>query len=90
MKSLLQIFSKKKKISIEFCQNNLDRFLDPSSFQEFQSFLGDTTLQYKEYTCMSECKLCKKSPYAKADGDLVTAETPAELLKKLKDKAIMN
>ncbi|MDQ0219708.1 DUF1450 domain-containing protein [Peribacillus cavernae] len=85
MKSFItKMFSKEKKVTIEFCQNNLDRFLNEETFPLFQKFLTQPSVIYKEFECLSECKLCKKSPYAKADGEIIIGESPDDLLNKLK------
>ncbi|HVI20721.1 MAG TPA: DUF1450 domain-containing protein [Bacillus sp. (in: firmicutes)] len=38
----------------------------------------------KEYQCLNECELCKKKPYAKANGKVIDAGNFGELLSKLK------
>lgn len=66
MKNLLsKVFLKKAKIQIEFCQNNLDRFLNEQTVADYGKFLANPRIQYKEYECLSECKLCKKTPMRK-------------------------
>ncbi|RFU69835.1 DUF1450 domain-containing protein [Bacillus sp. V59.32b] len=82
---ITKMFSKEKPMTVEFCENNLDRFLNEETFSLFQQFLTQPTVKYKEYECLSECKLCKQSPYAKVDGDIITGESPDDLLNKLKD-----
>lgn len=85
MKSFItKMFSKEKKITIEFCQNNLDRFLNEETFPLFQDFLTNPSVEYKEYECLSHCKLCKKSSYAQVDGELIIGENQEDLLRKLK------
>ena len=75
MKNLLsKVFSKKAKIQIEFCQNNLDRFLNEQTVADYGKFLANPRIQYKEYECLSECKLCKKTPYAKVNGQIMSGE----------------
>lgn len=82
---ITKMFSKEKQITVEFCQNNLDRFLNEETFSLFQQFLTHPTVKYKEFECLSECKLCKKSPYAKVDGDIIIGDSPGDLLDKLKN-----
>lgn len=81
---ITKMFSKKKKVTIECCQNNLDRFLNEETFLLFQKFLTQPSVEFKEYECLSHCKLCKNSPYAQVDGELIIGESPEELVKKLK------
>jgi len=83
---LSKLFSSKKKLKVEFCQNNLDRFVDEHSFPLYEEFFSSNTVEYKEYECLSECKTCKQSPYAKVDGQILTADTAGDLLDKLKDR----
>ncbi|WP_394239576.1 DUF1450 domain-containing protein [Niallia oryzisoli] len=86
MKSMLQkIFQKKKKVNIEFCQRNLDQFLDEESTLLFQAFFNEDQVTVKEYTCLSQCELCKENPYAKVNGEILTAQHSKELISKLKD-----
>ncbi|MCY9138763.1 DUF1450 domain-containing protein [Peribacillus frigoritolerans] len=87
MKNLLsKVFSKKAKIQIEFCQNNLDRFLNEQTIADYSKFLENPRIQYKEYECLSECKLCKKTPYAKVNGQIMSGEDSQDLLNKLYDE----
>ncbi|WP_349728776.1 DUF1450 domain-containing protein [Peribacillus frigoritolerans] len=87
MKNLLsKVFSKKAKIQIEFCQNNLDRFLNEKTVADYGKFLANPMIQYKEYECLSECKLCKKTPYAKVNGHVMNGEDSQDLLNKLHDE----
>ncbi|WP_338449268.1 DUF1450 domain-containing protein [Niallia oryzisoli] len=86
MKSIMQkIFSKKKKVNIELCQRNLDQFLDEESMLLFQAFFNADQVTVKEYTCLSQCELCKGSPYAKVNGEIITADHVKELISKLKE-----
>nr|WP_163103441.1 DUF1450 domain-containing protein [Peribacillus alkalitolerans] len=78
------LLTRKKKIQIDFCETNLDRYLTKNNFLEFQSFLNQKHVQYNEYACQSRCKECQKSPYAIVDGKILVAESSTELLEKLK------
>ncbi|PLT33950.1 DUF1450 domain-containing protein [Bacillus sp. V5-8f] len=78
-----KLFSKEKKIMVEFCQNNLDRFVTDETFPLFQEFLSQPSIDYKEFECLSHCKLCKQSPYAQVDGQRIIGEKPEDLLEKL-------
>ncbi|WP_084786672.1 DUF1450 domain-containing protein [Bacillus tuaregi] len=85
MISMLQkIFQRRKKVHIEFCQRNLDQFLDEESMLLFQAFFYDDKVTVKEFTCLSECELCKESPYAKVNGEIITASHSKELINRLK------
>ncbi|MGW6251880.1 DUF1450 domain-containing protein [Peribacillus butanolivorans] len=79
------MFTKKEKIQIEFCQNNLDRFLNEQTLAEFGKFLRNPRIQYKEYECLSECKLCNKAPYAKVNGQIMSGENTQDLLNQLQN-----
>lgn len=81
-----KLFSTKKKMKVEFCQKNLDRFVDEYSFPRYQEFFSSNRVEYKEYECLSECKTCKQSPYAKVDSQILIADSASELLEKLKDR----
>lgn len=85
MKSLLsKFFSKEITFEIEFCQNNLDRFLDEDAIHEFQKLLNQPKIKYKEFECLSSCKLCEKKPYAKLNGELIKADSIGNLISKIK------
>ncbi|MFS0766382.1 DUF1450 domain-containing protein [Peribacillus phoenicis] len=87
MKNLLsKVFTKKAKIQIEFCQNNLDRFLNEQTVADYGKFLANPRIQYKEYECLSECKLCQKTPYAKVNGQIMSGKDSQDLLNKLHDE----
>ena len=45
--------------------------------------------EYHEVTvlknsCLSNCTICAKNPYAFVDGEIMTAETPEQLLENIK------
>lgn len=79
-----KLLNKQNKITIEFCQNNLDRFLTEDNFSDYNTFLKSKNINYKEYECQSRCKECKQSPYAIINGQFVAAENSRELLDTLK------
>ncbi|WP_456276125.1 DUF1450 domain-containing protein [Bacillus sp. AK128] len=83
MKLIKKIFSKHKKINIEFCQKNLDRFLSEDQHSDYNTFLNSNKVIYTEYECQSKCRECKASPYAIVDGQFVSADDSKELLEKL-------
>ncbi|WP_342769263.1 DUF1450 domain-containing protein [Peribacillus asahii] len=80
------IFSSKKKIHIEFCQNNLDRYLNEETALDFSHFLRQSHIRYKEYECISNCSTCRKAAYAIVDGQVIEANHMDELLQLLKEQ----
>lgn len=84
MKLFKKLLNKQNKITIEFCQNNLDRFLTEENFSDYNTFLNAKNITYKEYECQSRCKECKQSPYAIINDQFVAAENSSELLDALK------
>ncbi|KKB41781.1 DUF1450 domain-containing protein [Bacillus thermotolerans] len=87
MSLLTKLLSKNKKIKVEFCEKNLDRFLTEEQSPAYETFLNQRYVSYKEYQCQSRCEECKKSPYAIVNGDFVQTEDDAELLGILKAAA---
>ncbi|MFE8695902.1 DUF1450 domain-containing protein [Cytobacillus sp. FJAT-53684] len=90
VKRLTKIFSKTKKTQIDFCEKNLDRFLTDENSSNYNDFLNQKSIIFKEYSCQSKCELCKKSPYAMVNGEFVAADNSDELLEKLKQIATNN
>jgi len=80
------IFPSKKKIHIEFCQNNLDRYLNEETALDFGHFLNQSHIHYKEYECLSNCFTCRKTAYAIVDRQVIEANHMDELLQLLKEK----
>ncbi|MCA1055995.1 YuzB family protein [Rossellomorea aquimaris] len=87
MKFINTLLSKKKKVTVEFCEKNLDRFLQEDDMSHYQQFFEQKNVTYKEYECQSRCKECKKSPYALVNGDFTDAEDSRALLEKMKKLA---
>ncbi|GAM14696.1 DUF1450 domain-containing protein [Mesobacillus selenatarsenatis] len=83
MNVIKKLFSKQKKAKIEFCQRNLEQFLQEENYTAYNEFLSRKNVVYKEFECQSRCKECRMSPYAMVNGDFVTAENSDELLKKM-------
>ncbi|MCM3666105.1 YuzB family protein [Mesobacillus subterraneus] len=83
MNMIQKLFSKKKKAKIEFCQRNLEQFLQEENYASYNEFLSRKNVTYKEYECQSRCKECRMSPYAVVNGEYVTAEDSGVLLKKM-------
>jgi uncharacterized protein YuzB (UPF0349 family) len=73
-------------VKLEFCQNNLERFLDEGSFRQFEDFFQKEKIVMKEYKCLSHCELCSEKPYAKLNGEIIQADTAIELLDFIKMK----
>lgn len=84
LKILTKLFSKEKKLTVELCEKNLDRFLTEENFPKYNAFFNQKNVQYKEYECQSRCKECKIAPYAIVNGEFVTAVNSDELLEKMK------
>jgi uncharacterized protein YuzB (UPF0349 family) len=84
MNFITKLFTKEKKLKIDFCEKNLDRFLPEGLQKDYSTFLGKKNIEYKEYHCQSRCEECKISPYAIVNGEFIAAGDSAELLKKLK------
>jgi uncharacterized protein YuzB (UPF0349 family) len=81
---MIKLFSKDRKLKIDFCEKNLDRFLTDDLQSEYSTFLSKKNIEFKEYNCQSRCEECKKSPYALVNGEFIAAEDSAQLLDKLK------
>ncbi|AZV45115.1 DUF1450 domain-containing protein [Peribacillus asahii] len=81
-----KFFPSKKKIQIEFCQNNLDRHLNEKTTLAFSQLLQQSHIHYKEYECLSNCSTCRKSAYAIVNGQVIEANHIDELLLLLKEQ----
>lgn len=84
MNFITKLFAKEKKLKIDFCEKNLDRFLSEDLQDEYSAFLSKKNIEFKEYHCQSRCEECKKSPYAIVNGEFIVADDSAHLLKKFK------
>ncbi|MDQ0976552.1 uncharacterized protein YuzB (UPF0349 family) [Neobacillus niacini] len=84
MNFITKLFAKEKKLTIDFCEKNLDRFLTEDLQSEYSTFLSKKNIDYKEYMCQSRCEECKNSPYAIVNGEFIAAGDSMELLQKLK------
>lgn len=80
-----KLFAKKKKVKIEFCQRNLQEFLKEEDYTAYQDFLAKKNVAVQEYECQSRCKECRMSPYAVVNGEVIAADSSAELLEKMKE-----
>ncbi|MCM3388185.1 YuzB family protein [Ureibacillus chungkukjangi] len=64
---------------VEFCISNL-----ANGAQETYDVLeNDPEIDVLEYGCLSYCSLCDQNLYALVNGDIVEADTPEELTKKI-------
>jgi len=64
---------------IEFCMSNL-----ASGSQRAKEILEeDPNLDVIEYGCLSHCGECYENLYALVNGDVVTGDTPEELVKNI-------
>lgn len=64
---------------IEFCISNL-----ATGAQRAKEILEkDPNLDIIEYGCLSYCSICATSLYALVDGEIITGETPDELVEKI-------
>jgi uncharacterized protein YuzB (UPF0349 family) len=79
-----KLFKKKKPLKLEFCQNNLDRFLNHESLSQLNQFFNEVSVSVKEFDCLSHCKLCKEKAYVIVNGKKVIADDESELLEKLR------
>jgi uncharacterized protein YuzB (UPF0349 family) len=67
-------------MKIKFCEKNIDRFSKPA-YKELKSKYDDVKI--KKDGCLKECRLCRTEPFAIVKGEIVRAETPKKLVKKL-------
>lgn len=64
---------------IEFCISNL-----ASGSQKARAVLEkDSNLDVIEYGCLGYCGICYDAPYALVNGEVVTGETPDELIENI-------
>lgn len=65
---------------IEFCTSNLASGTD----KVMRELENNPELDVVEYGCLGNCGDCFAHPYAMVNGELVDADTPDELLEKIK------
>lgn len=64
---------------VEFCVSNL-----ANGAQEAYDILeNDPNVDVLEYGCLSYCSLCSETIYALVNGEIVEAESPEDLTKKI-------
>ena len=88
MKNLLsKVFIKKERKSrLNFVKIILTASLMNKQLPIMVNSYANPRIQYKEYECLSECKLCKKTPYAKVNGQIMSGEDSQDLLNQLHDE----
>lgn len=64
---------------VEFCMSNLAN----GSHESFEKLEKDPNLDVLEYGCLSYCTICAESLYAMVNGEIVEADTPAELTERI-------
>lgn len=62
---------------IEFCLSNVSTY----SYESFEVLDRDSNLDVVEYSCTSNCELCATTIFCLVNGEIITAETPDELVK---------
>ncbi|WP_172196411.1 DUF1450 domain-containing protein [Saccharibacillus qingshengii] len=70
-------------MKIKFCEKNIDRF-SKQAYKELKSKYDD--VKVKKDGCLKECRLCRTEPFAIVKGEIVRAETPKKLVKKLEKR----
>lgn len=64
---------------VEFCVSNLVN----GSQDTFEALENDPNIDVLEYGCLSYCTRCSETLYALVNGEMVEADTPEELTKKI-------
>lgn len=64
---------------VEFCISNLAK----GAQETYDILENDPNIDVLEYGCLSYCSLCEGTLYALVNGDIVEADTPEELTKKI-------
>lgn len=64
---------------VEFCVSNMAN----GSQETYEVLEQDPNVDVLEYGCLSYCTRCSEKLYALVNGELVEAETPEELTKKI-------
>ncbi len=64
---------------VEFCISNIAN----SSQKTFETLEKDPNLDVLEYGCLSYCTKCMETLYAVVNGEVVEADTPEELTKRI-------
>lgn len=64
---------------VEFCISNLAN----GAQETYEILEQDPNIDVLEYGCLSHCTVCDSTLYALVNGDVVEADTPEELTKKI-------
>ena len=64
---------------VEFCISNLAN----GAQQTYEQLEQDPDIDVLEYGCLSYCTKCAENLYAVVNGDIVEADTPEELTKRI-------
>lgn len=64
---------------VEFCVSNLAN----GAQDAFEILENDPNVDVLEYGCLSYCTRCSETIYALVNGEMVEADTPDELTKKI-------
>lgn len=64
---------------IEFCISNLGM----GGYEAMQKLEEDPDLDIVEYGCLDQCDLCAETLYALVNGEVVTGESPDDLVKNI-------
>lgn len=64
---------------IEFCASNLAS----GSYEALEILEKDPNLDIIEYSCLSHCSLCAESLFALVNGEIVTGDTPEQLVENI-------
>ena len=64
---------------VEFCISNLVN----GAQSTYDTLDRDPNIDVLEHGCLSYCTKCERSLYALVDGEIVEADTPEELTKKI-------
>lgn len=64
---------------VEFCVSNLAN----GAQETFETLERDPNIDVLDYGCLSYCTKCDNTFYALVNGEIVEADTPAELTKNI-------
>ncbi|WP_203334321.1 YuzB family protein [Planococcus beigongshangi] len=64
---------------VEFCVSNIVN----GAQESFEKLERDPNLDVLEYGCLSYCTLCSQTLFALVNGEIVEADTPEELTRKV-------
>lgn len=64
---------------VEFCISNIAK----GAQETYDILINDPNIDVIDYGCLSNCTLCESTLYALVNGDIVEADTPEELTKKI-------